>query len=203
MFYSLAGCGLTLTLFAIFIISNKPPSAPSLAQHKVELQKQGSVKNEKLVVELKKSAEEFIKLVRILFRDPNFVAVWFLFGASNPVLRNNNILLSSAFRKEFHSAKDIGFKMGLVLMLAWAMYTAGGLICGPVIRFTKKYKETVVFGEFGLFTSCLCIFFGMYFKVVPVIYTGVVIQGNLVFVFKKLQLTLKSLSRLFKFKYFR
>lgn len=182
MFYCLAGCGLILLLFAHFIISDRPLNAPSLAQYKIEFKQQDSSKNVKLVEEIKKSATDFIKLVKTLFKDPNFVAVWILFGASLPVLRNNNILLSSAIREEFQTIKCVEFHMGLVLMVAWAMYTVGGLICGPVVRFSKKYKETVVFGEFGLFASCLCVFFGMYCKKVHVIYIGIVVQGNFLFV---------------------
>ena len=181
MFYCLGGCGLVLLLFAFFVISDKPPLAPSLAQYKIEIQKQNVSQNEKFIEEIKKSAKEFIKLITILFKDPVFVAVWILFGASNPVLRNNNILLTSAFRKDFPNTKGIESHMGLVLLVAWAMYTVGGLICGPVIRFTKKYKETVIFGQFGLFTSCLCILLGMYWKTARTIYTGVVIQGKLLF----------------------
>lgn len=182
MYTALCMVGITLTTLTYLIVKDKPPSPPSIAQMKAERHQklhhgEGDLG---LAEELRKSGREFWRVVKLLFKSPVFICVWFLFGASNPILRNNNVLLSSAVNKRFTTVQGIDTKIGTSLMVAWIMYTIGGFVTGPVLTWSQKYKPVVIFGEFFLFLSCVFIYIGVKIYNMDLIYAGVTIQGFMV-----------------------
>ena len=188
MYATLATTGSGLFIASCLIVLDRPPTPPSRAQMKAQRSQQSqpplsavaTSESPGVLQELRKSAAEFMRVMRILFREKVFVSVWILFGASNPVLRNNNVLLSSAVAQSFTGVTGINEKVGFILMLAWAAYTLGGFVTGPIITYTQRYKLVVATGEFFLFLSCVLVFAGVYLKSMAIVYAGMLLQGLMV-----------------------
>jgi len=185
MYTSLCGLGTLLFILAYLVVWDKPPTPPSFAQMKAEESQRfnenaAGSSTRGLLQELKSSAAAFWRVIKALLSDPKFICVWILFGASNPVLRTNNVLLSSALNKRFTDVTEVNTKVGMTLMIAWGMYTLGGFVTGPIITYTQRYSEVVLVGEIFLFTSCLLVFCGVYFYNMAIIYVGVALQGLMV-----------------------
>ena len=164
---------LTLTVF--LFVTDAPPLPPSEAQAKALLEKAKTGDMQHITF-----AEALIRyktVMKDLFTDPYFVAVWFIFGAVNPVLRNNSVLLSSILHTKFKNQTKLNSKAGLVLMGGWITYTIGGFIAGPLVTKTKKYKEIVLFSVFFECLTCLVILIGVHFSILLCVYIGVVAQG--------------------------
>ncbi|CAK8686396.1 unnamed protein product [Clavelina lepadiformis] len=175
MFGILSGLAFFLALFAMFFVKNSPPTPPSEAQAK--LIRVNDFKQKREESSLRSTWDTFASVVQSLFRDKIFIAVWFVFGAVNPILRNNNVLLTSMLHHRFNSKTKINAQAGIVLLVAWCMYTVGGFIAGPLITKTKRYKTMVFLSVFLLLLSCVVILVGVKVKNLDVIYAGVMTQG--------------------------
>ena len=112
-----------------------------------------------------------------LFTDPYFIAIWFMFGAINPVLRNNSVLLTSLMQNTFKKTLYLDSEAGFALMGGWITYTVGGFIAGPLITATRKYKSVLLTSVSMECVSCLIIMVGVYLKNLIVLYIGVFSQG--------------------------
>lgn len=170
MFIGLALISCVLLVLCVTVVKSRPPLPPSEAQAKA----QASAKKHD---DFKTYTSNFFQTIKTLFRDKTFVSVWFVFGASNPILRTSNILLSSMLHDHFKSQTDINFQVGIVLMIAWFMYTVGGFIAGPLIAKTRRYKEIVLANVVLICITCILLMLGIIYNQLYVVYGGVGMQG--------------------------
>ncbi|XP_078485999.1 choline/ethanolamine transporter FLVCR2 [Ciona intestinalis] len=160
--------------FAIFAaVKDEPPIPPSQAQAKAKQMRSERNQDKSFSAALK----EYKQVIKELFTNKYFVAVWFAFGAANPVLRNNSVLLSSILLTTFSKYTWLNQKAGLVLMGGWLTYTVGGFIAGPIITKTHKYKEVVFYSILFECLSCVVILIGIRLRILECVYAGVVILG--------------------------
>nr|CAB3246494.1 feline leukemia virus subgroup C receptor-related protein 2-like [Phallusia mammillata] len=170
MFIGLGSFAFLLFVLCLTIVKKRPPLPPSVAQAKLQ-----AIKREPQ--DFKTSMSKFYATIKTLFKDKNFVTVWFVFGAINPVLRTSNILLTSMLRGHFKLHSDLNFQVGIVLMVAWFMYTVGGFISGPLISKTRRYKEIVLANVILICITCIMLTIGIIFNSIYLVYFSVAAQG--------------------------
>ena len=173
MFSVLGSIALLLFFAALLVVKNGPPTPPSEAQAKIIQKSKTREENNDVISFLKM----FGRILRTLFTNKVFVAVWFVFGAVNPILRNNNVLLTSILRHRFDNNIKINMQSGIVLLVAWSMYTLGGFAAGPLITKTKAYKGIVMASVLCLFVTCLITLIGVRIKNLDFVYGAIMFQG--------------------------
>ena len=174
IFVSVTGFSVLLCVLALLVVKDEPPLPPSESRALVIENKKSSDEKEKSFME---ALQEYKTVIKDLFLNPHFVAIWFVFGAVNPVLRNNSVLLSSVLQSAFADEPRLNAKAGLVLMGGWVAYTVGGFIAGPLITKTRKYKHIVLMSVGLECTSTFIVMLGMKFRQLVCIYVGVVSTG--------------------------
>jgi len=186
IFILLGLLALLLNLIAFCVVRDRPHTPPSLAQYKLEVQRRmtGPVMDKTKTKDFINSVEHVASTLKSVFLDPVFVAVWLLFGANAPVLSCSNVLLSSLvlkeFPDEFEDPGSLDETVGFVLMISWAMFCVGALVCTPVINCTRRFKGVVVFGQVFLLLACACIYAGVFYNNLKFIYLGTMLQGFMV-----------------------
>jgi len=170
MFGGLAGIALTLFLFC-FLIPSGPPTPPSESQAKALQFRREQRK------EVREKLKSFWSSIKKLFKSKTFVVVWFIFGAVNPVLRTNNVLLSSMMHSRFLKRTDIDMEVGIALAVAWSMYTVGGFAAGPLLNRTRKYKEIVTASVALMLATGLVVLIGSAAHNLYTVFGGIMAQG--------------------------
>ena len=173
IFSSLTLLSFLLCIASVIFVVDAPPLPPSESQA-LALKKKASKANKQSI---RDTLSEYKKVIKALFSDSNFIAIWFVFGAINPVLRNNSVLLSSTLQNVFSNEEELNVKAGFVLMGGWMAFTAGGFIAGPLITKTQKFKAIVSISVGFECVSTLLVMLGMRFSVIACVYIGVVLTG--------------------------
>ena len=173
MFSGLGAIACFLAVTSYFVVQNCPPTPPSDAQAKI-IQKSRIREDKQDIISILKT---FAKVVKCLFANKIFIAVWFVFGAVNPILRNNNVLLTSILHQRFQNSTNINMQSGVVLLVAWSLYTLGGFIAGPLITRTRAYKGIALFSIFSLAITCVVMMIGVKIKSLNSVYGAVMTQG--------------------------
>ena len=173
--FSMLGCiAFILVIASYFVVRNCPPTPPSEAQAKIiQKSKMKEDNNNNIPSILKK----FKKVLMTLFSNKIFIAIWFVFGAVNPILRNNNVLLTSILHHRFSSDNEINMQSGVVLLVAWSLYTLGGFVAGPLITKTKAYKGIVLLSVASLTSTCIVMLIGVKIRSLNSVYAAVIVQG--------------------------
>jgi len=176
LFIAITALSLVLFISTVLFVKEGPEHPPSKAQAKALIKQNEEASKSAGFVD---SLKLYWVTIKDLFHNPYFVAIWFVFGAVNPVLRNNSVLLSSLLNSSFSqlSSADLNSQAGYVLMGGWITYTIGGFIAGPIISKSHAYKSVVLFSVFFECVACMTIMLGVYYLNLGVIYTGIVAQG--------------------------
>ena len=175
LFISVTAVSLIMFINTVLFVEKNPDQPPSEAQAKA-LIKQNDEANK--CTGFTDSFKLCWATIKELFQNPHFVVGCFVFGAVNPVLRNNSILLSSILQSSFQmTSADSNSQSGYVMMGGWMTYTLGGFIAGPIISKTRAYKSVVLFSVFFECLSCMTVMLGAFFLSLPMIFTGVLAQG--------------------------
>ncbi|CAK8686092.1 unnamed protein product [Clavelina lepadiformis] len=174
-FVAVTSIAAVITLASVFFVKDAPALPPSEARAQAISAKenQGNMQTD----DLKTTLKQYAAVVKQLYKDPYFVAVWFVFGAVNPVLRNDSVLLSSVLHSTFKNIPDLDKKSGYVLMGGWIAYTVGGFIAGPIITKTKKYRPVVLISVGLECAATLVVMLGIKYRVLDCVYAGVVTTG--------------------------
>ena len=173
MFTGLGAISFFLAITSYFGVRNCPPTPPSAAQAKI-IQKN---KINEDINDIMSTLKTFGKILKTLFSNKVFIAVWFVFGAVNPILRNNNVLLTSILHHRFKNDSKINMESGIVLLVAWSLYTLGGFVAGPLITKTKAYKGIVLLSVSSLALTCSVMLIGVKIKSLNSVYGAVIVQG--------------------------
>ena len=172
---------ISVTLFSIILciavilwVLDEPLSPPSESRALVLKQKQARLDTDQSFMD---ALKQYKCVIKELFMDPYFVAIWFVFGAANPVLRNNSVLLSSVLESAFKNQPKLHSQTGFVLMGGWIAFTIGGFVAGPLITKTRKFKAIVLFSVGFECVSTIVVMMGMQFEQLMCVYVGVVTTG--------------------------
>jgi len=170
MFGGLASIMSILFILSLLLVNSKPPTPPSQAQAIV-------LNSQKRNSEFSDVFKMFFKSLKSLFKSKSFVIACFVFGASKPLLRTSTILLSSILQNNFVNQTHINQKVGVSLAMGWLAFVIGGLLAGPLIKKTRRYKEVVAFAVFFLLLTCVSTTVGVAYQNMPSVMTSVIIQG--------------------------
>ena len=169
MFSALTTIAFCLTMTAIFLVKDRPPTPPSEAQAKIR----ETTNNE----EESSTITKFFSTIKELFFNKAFIATWLICGLTGNIFRCNTVLLTSILRKNFLDKSDLNIKSGLSLLIGWVVFIVGSFIAGPIITKTKAYKGMVVFSLTTLLISCILILIGLKIDNLKLCFSGIVMQG--------------------------
>ena len=170
MFSALTTIAFCVTLAAIFLVKDRPPTPPSVAQAKI---RETTTNNE----EEPSTITKFYSTIKKLFSNKVFIATWLVCGLTVTIFRCNTVLFISILRKNFHGKSDLNIKSGLSLLIGWIMSIVGSFIAGPIITKTKAYKGMVVFSSTTLLASCIVLLISLKIDNLKLSFSSVVMQG--------------------------
>ena len=170
MFSALTTIVFCLTLAAIFLVKDHPPTPPSVAQAKIRETTTNSEEESSTIT-------KFLLTIKKLFSNKAFIATWLVCGLTINIFRCNTVLLTSILRKNFLDKSDLNIKSGLSLLIGWVLFIVGSFIAGPIITKTKAYKGMIVFSLTTLLISCILILIGLKMDNLKLCFSSVVMQG--------------------------
>ena len=170
MFSALTTIAFCLTMTAIFLVKNRPPTPPSEAQAKIRETTTNSEEESSTIT-------KFFSMIKKLFSNKAFIATWLICGLTGNIFRCNTVLLTSILRKNFLDKSDLNIKSGLSLLIGWVVFIVGSFIAGPIITKTKAYKGMVVFSLTTLLISCILILIGLKIDNLKLCFSSIVMQG--------------------------
>ncbi|XP_078488444.1 choline/ethanolamine transporter flvcr2a-like [Ciona intestinalis] len=163
---------LILLIITYVFIPESPVLPPSIAQMKKQVNN-GNQED----ISSADSIKQYCILLKELLSSLKFMVVASSVSVLGPVLRSFTILLSSMLHKRFPSTHHLNQTSGDLLLGAWILYTVATLFTGPIITKTKRYRAIMAISAFSEFMATVLIFLGFWYKLLALIYTGVLVLG--------------------------
>ena len=174
IFIPLSLISIVLWVAVLLFVIDQPPLPPSESRALALRQKKLSVNVDLGFLD---AWIQYKEVVRQLFSDWNYAAVWFVFGAATPVLRSNSLHLLPILASDFVDDTNLNIKAGMMLMGGWLAYTVGGFIVGPVLTKLRQFKAVVLFSVTSECLFSIIVMLGMKFQNLTCVYVGVIATG--------------------------